>query len=136
MYLLLWLPFNQQIVAKRIMVENQLATLNWMNMSATEVQALRSRQSIRKINKHNEALLTLVDRTAKQNQLRQQIQRIQPQDNNKVQIWLEGAPFDSLLRWLGLLVKQYGIFLESISVERLETSGLVDARLTLQRESS
>jgi general secretion pathway protein M len=81
-------------------------------------------------------LLTLVDRTAKQNELSKYIQRLKPQDNDSVQLWLEKAPFDGLVLWLALLVRQYGIGLDSISIDRDEASGLVDARLTLLRESS
>jgi general secretion pathway protein M len=135
-YLFFWVPFNKQIVAKRALVENQLAILQWMQKSAAEVLSLRNRDAATKTSGSNEALLTLVDRTAKQNQLRQYIQRIKPQDNNTVQLWLEETPFDNLVQWLGTLVKQYNIFLESISIERQEKSGMVDARLTLQRESS
>jgi general secretion pathway protein M len=135
-YLFFWVPFNKQIVAKRALVENQLATLQWMQKSAAEVLSLRNRDAGTKTSGSTEALLTLVDRTAKQNQLRQYIQRIKPQDNNTVQLWLEETPFDNLMQWLGTLVKQYNIFLESISIERQEKSGMVDARLTLQRESS
>jgi general secretion pathway protein M len=134
-YLFGWLPFNKQVVAERAMVESQLATLEWMKKSAAEIQSLRSGQTSRNIRAGNEALLTLVDRTAKQNQLRKYIQRLRPQDNDEVQLWLERAPFDSLVQWLGLLVRQYAIDLDSISIERDEASGLVDARLTLMRES-
>jgi general secretion pathway protein M len=135
-YLFLWLPFKKQIDAKRTQVESQLATLNWMQQSATEVRALRSRQTGGTTRASNEALLTLVDRTAKQNQLRKYIQRLKPQDGDSVQLWLEQAPFDGLVQWLGLLVRQYGISLDSVNIERQGGSGLVDARLTLQREAS
>lgn len=135
-YLFLWLPFNKQITAQRALVENQINTLIWMENSAMEVQSLRNRHTGTKSTTSNGALLTLVDKTAKQDQLRQYIQRLKPQDNDKVQLWLEEAPFDSLVRWLGLLKERYSIVLESISVERQQKTGLVDVRLTLLRESS
>ena len=135
-YLFGWLPFNKQIVAKRNLVESQLATLEWMKRSAVEVQSLRTGQTKRDTRTSNEALLTLVDRTAKQNQLSKYIQRLKPQDNDSVQLWVEQAPFDRLIQWLGLLLRQYAIDLDSISVERDESSGMVDARLTLLREPS
>ena len=135
-YLFAWLPFNKQINAKRALVESQLATLNWMKQSATEIQSLRGRQTGNHNRANNEALLTLVDRTAKQNHLRKYIQRLKPQDNDSVQLWLENAPFDSLIQWLAILNKQYEINLDTISIERQQSSGLIDARLTLLRGSS
>jgi general secretion pathway protein M len=135
-YLFGWLPFNKQIVAKRAMVESQLATLEWMKKSAVEIRSLRSGQTGSSTRTSNEALLTLVDRTAKQSQLSKYIQRLKPQNNDSVQLWLEQAPFDNLVKWLGLLVRQYDIDLDSITIERDDASGLVDARLTLLREST
>ena len=136
-YLFGWLPFDKQVVAKRTLMESQMATLEWMKRSAEEVQSLRSGLPKKPNTKaSNEALLTLVDRTAKQNQLSKYIQRLKPQDNDSVQLWLEQAPFDRLVQWLGLLVRQYNIELDSINIERDESSGMVDARLTLLRGSS
>ena len=133
-YLFGWLPFNKQIAVKRGLVEGQLATLEWMKKSAAEIRSLRSGQTRPDTRVSNEALLTLVDRTAKQNHLSKYIQRLKPQNNDSVQLWLEHAPFDRLVQWLGLLARQYAIGLDSISVDRDEASGLVDARLTLLRE--
>lgn len=135
-YLFVWLPFNNKIITKRNQVESQMATLEWMEKSAKEVRSLRSRQARSNTKVSNEALLTLVDRTAKQNQLSKYIQRLKPQDNDSVQLWLEQAPFDALVQWIGLLVRQYNIDLDAISIERDESSGMVDARLTLLREST
>jgi general secretion pathway protein M len=135
-YLFVWLPFNNKIITKRNQVESQMATLEWMEKSAEEVRSLRSRQARSNTKVSNEALLTLVDRTAKQNQLSKYIQRLKPQDNDSVQLWLEQAPFDALVQWIGLLVRQYNIDLDAISIERDESSGMVDARLTLLREST
>jgi general secretion pathway protein M len=135
-YLFVWLPFNNKIITKRNQVESQMATLEWMEKSAEEVRSLRSSQARSNTKVSNEALLTLVDRTAKQNQLSKYIQRLKPQDNDSVQLWLEQAPFDALVQWIGLLVRQYNIDLDAISIERDESSGMVDARLTLLREST
>jgi general secretion pathway protein M len=135
-YLLLWLPFTKQSTKQRTLVENQLVTLNWMKKSAGEIKTLRGGMRANNKPTSNQALLTLVDRTANQSQLRQFIQRLKPEDNDSVQLWLEKAPFDTLIQWLGLLVKQYDIHPAAVSIERKEEAGLVDARLTLQRESS
>ena len=78
--------------------------------------------------------MTLVDRTAKQQQLRQFIQRLKPEGSDSVQLWVEQAPFDVLIRWLGLLLDKHGIVVESINIERQEQAGLINARLNLERE--
>lgn len=133
LYLALWIPFKKQIEQKKNLQEGQRSTLNWMRQRAAEVKLLKGSQATAKRSGTNEALLTLVDRTAKQNKLRQFIQRLKPQGSDAVQLWVEGVPFDTLVQWLGLLVKQHGLFLESVNIERQEKSGLVNARLNLQR---
>lgn len=132
-YLLMWRPFSQALEKKALLVESQKITLSWMQDNLDLVTSLRSEQSSRGASS-NEALLTLVDRTAKQIQLRQQIQRIKPQGDNAVQLWIEEAAFDRIMRWLGQLTRSHAIVIDSLTVDRQEKQGLVNARLVLQRE--
>ncbi|MDJ0807231.1 MAG: type II secretion system protein M [Gammaproteobacteria bacterium] len=133
LYLLIWLPFEKSVDKKADLVESQRATLLWMRESAAEINLLKERAKVNRRSGSNEALLTLVDRTAKKNQLRQFIQRLKPDGARTVQIWVEQAPFDSLIQWLGILVNQYGILLESVSIERQDKPGIINAKLNLQR---
>ena len=136
LYLLVWLPFTQQVEKRRLQVDSQQATLDWMKQSIAQIEQLRERQSADSRQGRNEPLLTLVDRTAKSNQLRQFIQRLRPEGSTAVQIWVEQAPFDKLTQWLGLLVGRYGIKLESASIEQQDKPGLINAKLNLLRESA
>ena len=131
-YLLAWQPFSQAIEQKRLLVKSQLATLNWMQDNLPEIQRLRGINSSKR-QATNEALLTLVDRTAKQRQLRQQIQRIKPQGDKTVQLWIEQVAFDTLLMWLGELTDRHGIQIDTLNIDRQELPGVVNARLVLQR---
>ncbi|MCU7810569.1 MAG: type II secretion system protein M [Candidatus Thiodiazotropha sp. (ex Notomyrtea botanica)] len=132
LYLMAWQPFSQAVEQKRLLVKSQQATLSWMQNNLTEIQRLRGSGTNRKTTS-NEALLTLVDRTAKQRQMRQQIQRIKPQGDKTVQLWVEQVAFDTLLIWLGELTQKYDIQIDSLNIDRQELPGLVNARLVLQR---
>jgi len=132
-YLLAWQPFVEAVEQKRLQVKSQRITLDWMQQNLGEIQRLRNLRRTSGATQSNEALLTLVDRTAKQSQLRQQIQRIKPQGEDSVQLWVEQAAFDTLLKWLAELSAQYGIQIESINIDRQELPGIVNARLVLQR---
>ncbi len=133
LYLLVWEPFASAVDEKRQQVESQQITLDWMEQNLAEVLTLRNQRRIAGGTRGKEALLTLVDRTAKQSQMRQQIKRIKPQGDDKVQLWIEQAAFDTLLQWLGGLTRQHGVAIESLNVDRQELPGLVNARLVLQR---
>ncbi len=131
-YILAWQPFSQAVEQKRLLVGSQQTTLDWMEQTLPEIQSLRGQQN-RQTKTSNEALLTLVDRTAKQRQLRQQIQRIKPQGDDTVQLWVEQVAFDTLLKWLGELSLQYGIAVDSLNIDRQDLPGIVNAKLVLQR---
>ncbi len=133
-YLLAWQPFVEAVEQKRQQARSQQITLDWMEQNLGEIQRLRNLRRATGATQSNEALLTLVDRTAKQSQLRQQIQRIKPQGDDSVQLWVEQAAFDTLLKWLAELSVQHGIQIESINIDRQDLPGIVNARLVLQRE--
>jgi general secretion pathway protein M len=133
LYLLAWQPFVDSVEQKQLQAESQQATLDWMRQNLPEILSLRKQGRATGSAHTNEALMTLVDRTAKQNQLRQKIQRIKPKGDDKVQLWVEQAAFDSLLRWLGELSAKYGIQIESLNIDRQELPGIINARLVLQR---
>jgi len=133
LYLLAWLPFTEAVERNRLQVVSKQATLQWMEENLPEVQRLSKQQNTKRGASTNEALLTLVDRTSKQSQLRQQIQRIKPQGDDGVQLWVEQAPFDTLLKWLGDLSDQHGIVIDTLNIDRQEQPGVVNARLVLQR---
>ncbi|MEJ2609626.1 MAG: type II secretion system protein M [Candidatus Thiodiazotropha sp.] len=131
-YLAIWRPFSQNLEKKVVLVKSQESTLQWMQENSNLIKRMQARQGSKR-GKTNEALLTLVDRTAKSIRLREQIQRIKPQGDNKVQLWVEEASFDLLIRWLGQLTQDYALEIESLNIDRQDAPGLVNARLVLQR---
>jgi general secretion pathway protein M len=133
LYLMAWQPFSDALEQKRQLVKGQQATLSWMESQMPEILRLRGNQVKTGKAGNNEALLTLVDRTAKQSRLRQQIQRIKPQGDKSVQLWVEQAAFDTLMKWLDELTEQYGIVIDSLNIDRQDLPGLVNARVVLQR---
>ncbi len=133
LYLLAWQPFVASVEQKQLLIKSQQTTLNWMQQNLSEIQRIRSQSHSNGTVPSNEALLTLVDRTAKESQLRQQIQRIKPQGDDTVQLWVEQAAFDTLLKWLGSLGQKYGIQIESLNIDRQDSPGIINARLVLQR---
>jgi general secretion pathway protein M len=131
-YLIIWRPFEQNLEKKALLVTSQESTLEWMRGNVDLIQSLSAKQDKRGTNS-KEALLTLVDRTAKSIKLREQIQRIKPQGENTVQLWVEQASFDTLISWLGQLTQNYALDIESLNIDKQESPGLVNARVVLQR---
>ena len=74
-------------------------------------------------------LLTVIEQTASQAGLRQQISRMAPAEEGRVRVWFDGVPFDPWLRWLDS-VRRQNISVHAANIVRDE-QGKVDVRLTV-----
>ncbi|GAB4350028.1 MAG: type II secretion system protein M [Gammaproteobacteria bacterium] len=130
-YALIWLPLQKERDRLTEELSAQRENLAWMQTHAAEARALLAkRPSVRPLS--GQSLLGLVDRTVRGNRLTETLQRIQPEGNDAVRVWLEAASFDDVSRWLGQLEQRHGIRVESINIERHQAPGRVTVRLTLK----
>ncbi len=59
------------------------------------------------------------------------IRRYEPSGENGVRLWMEGASFNSLVKWLFLLEGTHGIQASEFTIEREAEPGKVSVRITL-----
>ena len=135
-YSLAWVPLSREVARLEEIVGEQRALLAWMEQAAEEAQRLRGLSSVAKRQRGHQSLLALSDQTARQAGLGGAIKRVEPEGQDKVRIRLEGAAFDDLVAWLEKLQIGHGVRIVSITVDRRDQPGLVDARLTLQAGES
>ncbi|MCX7061821.1 MAG: type II secretion system protein M [Gammaproteobacteria bacterium] len=79
------------------------------------------------------SLLTVVDQAAKSGTLKKPPTRLQPDGERAARIWFEDVEFDVLLRWMLELQTRYGVTIDVVDIEKRETAGLVNARLSVLR---
>jgi general secretion pathway protein M len=132
LYVMVWLPFTKNLDKQVKNVQDQKVTLQWIQSNLDQVKKLRLTKRGTKTSS-NEALLTLIERTAKNIQLRKQLQNIKPKGDNGVQLMVEQAPFDTLIRWLGQLTLNHGLEIESLNIDKQDSPGLVNARIVIER---
>lgn len=77
-----------------------------------------------------QSLFGLANATSKGFQI--SFKRYEPVGDNALSLWMENVSFNNLVLWLERLDKRYGVSVKDISVERLDTEGLVNVRLVLQ----
>lgn len=82
------------------------------------------------------SLLTAVDQATKNGTLKKPPARLQPDGDNAARIWLEDIEFDVLVRWMLELQTRYGVTIDVVDIEKRETPGLVNARLSVLRTPS
>ena len=63
------------------------------------------------------------------------MKRVQPDGTNKARVWLENANFDVVIGWLEELERRYGVTVETVTFEKQQEAGLVDARISFLAEA-
>ena len=127
-----WTSFVSHVDKLQHRVDNQQTILTWMQQAANEVKQLRGSAGTSNRPKGKQLLLGLIDRSAKQNQLGGSLQKVQPEGEQGVRIWLEKAPFKSIIIWLDNLQYQHGLVVTDISLESQDVTGTVSARVLIE----
>lgn len=132
-YLLAVEPFLKQRanMAQRIQTKQQ--ELIWMQQASQQVKQLRAFSPNSGRANGKRSLLSVVDSSARRQNIRKPIQRIEPEGSNGVRLWIQNANFDILVRWLGSLNTVHGVDVVRATISRTDTLGHVDSRLSLQR---
>ncbi|ASJ98317.1 MULTISPECIES: type II secretion system protein M [Shewanella] len=118
----IWTPISQAEADAERNLTAQESTLNYVKQTANKIIGLKQAGGQKGF---SGSLSAVVTQSAKNYGL--EITRMQPQ-GNKIQIWMDEVPFDSLLDYLSDLVQQKGLSLESIDLAEGETQGFVNVR--------
>ncbi|MGB5717609.1 MAG: type II secretion system protein M [Gammaproteobacteria bacterium] len=132
LYVLVWSPIHSGYDALRNSVEEQRTTALWMRESAQTLTSLKRNSGKAAQGLGGKSLLSVADSTARAGGLGTALKRVEPEGKDSVRVWLDGAPFDVLVKWLGTLSIIHGVSAESATLERSDATGRVNARLTLQ----
>lgn len=139
-YALIWQPLLSQ---RKVLQQSVLQLRNdlaWMQQAAAEVQRLKQSQPQRtasaSASSSTPSLPTLIDQSARASGLGSSLKRVEPQANQQLQIQFERVGFDQMLHWLNDLQQEHSIVIVNAVINRQETSGQVNARLTLQGTDS
>ncbi|MGF1613488.1 MAG: type II secretion system protein GspM [Gammaproteobacteria bacterium] len=129
-YWFFWQPMNAEQDRLRARLKEQSAALVWMQQAANEARRLRGEDLPTLQKREDESLLTLVDRTARQF-IADGLNRLEPEGEHAVKVWLKEVDFDDLVRWLQELQTEWGVQANVVSLQRMEQQGLVTGRLVL-----
>lgn len=127
-YLVLVMPFQMSGKKMAARVEQKSADLAWMQASAPQAMAAAGiAQSA-----GGESLVVLVARTAREAGLGDALRDQSPDGNAGLRLRIEAASFDTLMTWLASLQQQYGVTIESATIDAA-APGLVNATLSLKQ---
>jgi general secretion pathway protein M len=99
-------------------------------MQSNESVARKSQaQPAQSNNPSGQSLLSLATQHAKSNNL--SFKRFEPLGEGGLRVWLDNAPFNSLLQWLTTLQNKNAVLVKQVSIDRASESGRVSAKLEL-----
>lgn len=113
-------------------VDEQRETVQWMQQGAATVRQLRSAGPANAAGLDGRSLLSVTDSAARAANLGSVLKRVEPEGSDAVRVWLDGASFDAVVGWLDVMRSRYGAEVDTITLEKAGSPGLVNARLTLQ----
>ena len=131
-YLLLLRPFHTGYDELKSGVEEQRETLQWMQQSAARVKQLQRAGPRPDDGLGGRSLLSATDSAARAAGLGPSLKKVEPDGSQGVRVWLDGAKFDDMVGWLNVMGTRYGADVDTITIERAASPGLVNARLNLQ----
>jgi general secretion pathway protein M len=129
-----WILLDPMLSAYReraAQVEQQRASLAWMQQGAARIQELQQASGGGQ-GLGDRSLLAVVDGSAREAGLGNSLSRVRPDGALAVRVWFEGVPFDALVDWLGRLEQDYQVRVKLITLERQPQPGRVHAQLTLE----
>jgi general secretion pathway protein M len=130
LFVLVWEPLVQHHRRQTLALEESRALAHRLELIGAEVAALRGGQP--KVDR-SASLLATVDRAARSGTLGVSPSRLQPEGQREVRVWLDEVVFENLLQWIDELANRHGVVVQTLDVERSDSPGRVNARLTLTR---
>lgn len=113
-------------------VDQQRETVQWMQQNAVTIRQLKGAGPATGQGLAGRSLLSVADSEARTARLGPALKRVEPEGSDAVRVWLDAASFDELVGWLEVMSSRYGADVDTITLERAEAAGLVNARLTLR----
>lgn len=131
-YVFIWSPLSSNVNNLQTTNTEQRQLLNWMQHANRQIQQLKAAGFTEKP-ASTEALLVIAEKTLAEKKLSQYLNQVQQPSDNQLVLTFKTVPFDKLIAWLEFIWRQYSINVTQISVEKTNTPGLVEAKLTLAK---
>ena len=120
-----WSPLTDAVMVQQQQLQSQRDLLPM-------ARALHQRAPSEQVRQSSQALLVVIEKAMRDNQLQPYIKGISQPQSNQVQLRFEAAPFDVLMTVTQTLLKQQ-IYIDSINLTKTNTAGAVKGMITLMR---
>lgn len=133
LYLIIWEPIHKGVEEQAQKYQAQVEILEWMQAAAVEVRTLKASGAANRNTNSSQPVTLLVEKSTTTAGLKPFLRKLESTTDKGARISIDAASFDQLLLWLGTLQTQYGISVSSANLDRDDTAGAVNVRMTLNR---
>lgn len=127
-----WHPLATEQDRLNKQLDNTRRDLAFVRVAEVEVERLRNAGVRSRADRQGKSLLALADVSARGAGLEDVLKRLEPVGSNSVRASFEFASFDMLMAWIENLARDYGVQITDFSADRVDATGLVNARVTLE----
>ncbi len=127
-----WHPLGLRHAQLGEQLETARRELAYVRVSEAEIESLRNAGTQTRADRQGKSLLALADASARGGGLDGALKRIEPVGPRSVRASFEFAAFDSLMSWIEGLAREHGVQVTDFSADRVDATGLVNARITLE----
>ena len=127
-----WHPLGRHHDELRDRLDAAQRDLAYLRVSEAEIERLRTAGTQTRADRQGKSLLALADASARDSGLGGVLKRIEPVGTRSARASFEFIAFDSLIDWVERLAREHGVQVSDLSVDRVDATGLVNARITLE----
>lgn len=133
LYLIIWEPVFSGITNQQQRVISQRKILNWMQNAEVEARSLKASGGNVNSALMKQSISRAIETSAVSAGIRDAIAKIEARDKKSTRVQFKNVDFNRLMQWLGALESRYGISIKSANIDKADSTGVANAKITLER---
>lgn len=129
-YFLVLKPAFNAVDQAQLTLKGKQELLQWMKSNEHRAKSITSSGNKSKGRKPGQSLLALINQTSGRFQV--SLKRYEPEGSDKLRVWVEDIPFNSLIRWLNSLESSNAVSVINISIDSQKESGIINAKVVFK----
>ncbi len=129
-YFLVLRPAFNAVDQAQLSLKGKQELLQWMKSNEHRAKSITGTGSKTKGRRPGQSLLALINQTSGRFQV--SLKRYEPEGSDKLRVWVEDIPFNSLMRWLNSLESSNAVSVINISIDSQKESGIINAKVVFK----
>jgi len=129
-YFLVLRPAFNAVEEAQLSLKGKQELLQWMKSNEHRAKNIAGSGKKAKGRRPGQSLLALINQTSGRFQV--SLKRYEPEGSDKLRVWVEDIPFNSLIRWLNSLESSNAVNVINISIDSQKESGIINAKVVFK----